>query len=175
METTKSPSPELISKIKQEALTSDVLKAVLMKFSTRLRNRATITPAGMKLALHKDGTNFTKNDYGNVLKFLADVGVGTLETGPRGQVKSLNKIKLDLKTIGSMVLGTPSASAELPAVTVEPVHVSSISERPGPYSVELVIDMDGEFVKFPGMSDLAPSELGKFLLKFARICQKASK
>lgn len=155
-----------IKSFRQEAQANPLFMMVMKKFAERLRNRNTLTPAALKLALSKDDLNYPKGRYSDILKFMAKQGVGHLELGPRGRIEALNRIQVNLRELGVAVLAeqpieVPPEINEMPKI---PKQVS--------YEVQLLIGVD---IKMPGVQNLSPDDLSDFISKFFRLCQRYGK
>ncbi len=164
----KSPN-EIVNRLRLAGESNSLLGMVMKKFSTRMRNRDVLTPGALKLAMSKDDHNYPKQRYAEILKLLASVGLGKLELGPRGQVRALNRIPLDLKIIGQMYLREDMTGLE--KAINSPVEEIEFKKSP-PNSVTLSIMIEGKKVDFPGLKDLDQEALGEFIVKFFELCRK---
>lgn len=172
---------EVVNSLKRAADENTLLLMVLKKFKTRVRNRNVLTPAALKLAMTKDGLNFPKSRYSEILTFLSSLGLGKLELGPRGQVRSLNRIPVDLRVIGEMVTGDQQdspVSSEIAFPSIVAADSVSTNEMDGfklSYSAHLVVNIKGQPVKFGEVTNLDAEDVGEFLIKFMELCRKYSK
>lgn len=95
----------LVSRLKQALGESRALDATLHMFAARERARADVTIGSLAQRMKREGFNFNTNEYDQVLRFLAELGFGTLEYDKRGKVKALREISVSLQSIGRVALG----------------------------------------------------------------------
>lgn len=169
---------EIVNQLKRASEDNTLLLMVLKKFTTRVRNRSVLTPAALKLAMTKDGLNFPKSHYSAILKLFASLGIGKLDLGPRGQVRALNRIPVDLKALGEMVSGTrpvPAAEAPFSSIIAPELPSNDIDGFKLRYSAHLIVNIKGQPVQFGGVTSLDTEDLGDFLIRFTELCRKYSK
>lgn len=90
----------LVDKLRIRANESKVFNVLCHVFALRERTRGQITIQSLSSKMKKEGFNFTKDEYRNELRFLASIGIGTLETSRRGTITALKNIKITLQSIG---------------------------------------------------------------------------
>lgn len=106
LSTTKiQPKDDIVSKLKAEAAKNKAFNAVCHRFALRERARQQVTIASLAATMKKEGYNFEKDQYGQVLAFLAALGLGTLDRNARGRIRSLRGIKMTLQSIGMAAIG----------------------------------------------------------------------
>lgn len=175
METTLTPNhSSIVEGLKKESENNACFKAVLKVFANRKRARQQITLATLKLKMSKEGFNFPQVQYENVLKSLADLGIGKLDFDPKGQLRSLKNIKLTLQSIGKAALNKEQKLSILrlstefedvpntEAVIKAPLIVAS-NPLPIEYPIAITVKIDGESISFPLPKGLTTKELGALL------------
>lgn len=170
---TKSPE-EIVKQLRLAGSTNPLVGLVMKKFADRIRNRNTVTPGAIKLAMSKNDHNYPKVQYAEVLKLLASVGLGKLDLGPRGQIRALNRIPLDLKVIGQMYHRNIPLTPLEHEVSPLPI-ISKQTPQAELNTVDLIVKVAGQQVPFAGVNDLDNEELGAFLQSFFALCRKFNK
>lgn len=94
----------LIETLKKEAANNKVLDAVLHMFAARERTRFILTIFGVSLRMKKEGFNFSKEQYQDVFKLLAELGVGNLAYDSKGSIIAIKDIKVTLQSMGQAVI-----------------------------------------------------------------------
>lgn len=102
--TIKETSP-LIETLKKEAATNKAANAVFHVFALRQRARRNVTVHSLEQRMKKEGFDFSPNEYSGVLKTLAGLGFGKLQTDHKGRVKALTDVNTTLQSIGSAACG----------------------------------------------------------------------
>lgn len=193
-------SPLSIStKIAEKAKTDIVLKSVCQVFAKRQRARTQITVTHLHRVMKINGFDFAKSQYVDVLRFLANIGVGSLQASPRGEVIALSHIKYRLQSIGKAAgdlkthittftsregVDSP-ALKDLNAQTRMPQFVNTVPPTPSQkaqakrplraYNMFLTAIIDGQPVVFQGPKNLPPEDFGDFLLNFNALGRKEGK
>lgn len=103
----------LIETLKAEAPKDATLNAVLHMFAARERARAQVTLAALSNRMKEEGFSYDRADYARVLKLLANLGVGRLDTGQNGQVRALKDVKVTLQSIGNVSVGSGTTIEQL--------------------------------------------------------------
>lgn len=103
----------MIENLQKEAASNDAFKAVCESFAKRQRSRKVLNMQALYNRMHGEGFNYSRKQYGEALKKLANLGLGRIEINRAGRVKALADIPLKLKTIGEFGLtklevGAPS-------------------------------------------------------------------
>jgi hypothetical protein len=86
-----------------------VADALFTDWALRQRARANVTMHGLEQRMKADGFAFDKQEYGKVLKFLAGLGLGRLDTDHKGRVRALKDVKTTLQSIGLAACGEKGA------------------------------------------------------------------
>lgn len=96
---------ELIQTLAAETSKDPTLNAVLHMFAARDRARAQVTLQALAARMKEEGFSYEDAEYIRVLRLLAKLGVGRLETDSSGRVKALKDVKVTLQSIGLAGLG----------------------------------------------------------------------
>ena len=158
---------DIVESLKKEAKDNPVFSAVAHVFAVRQRARQEVTMKRLLAKMKAEGFSYTESDYSPVLKFLAHLGFGRLETNAKGQVLALRDIKTTLQSIGAVACGEkgklqsfnkrhqfgrlidrPKAvrknREQLPKVEESPTVFFSVTLKGKPVKVELSSDMTSE-------------------------------
>lgn len=100
----KKYSQSLSSRLKEEAGKSAAFNAMCHIFAMRERSRSVITIHNLIVSMSKEGFNFTKKEYTDVLTFLGSVGLGKLDYDSKGRLRALKNITATLQSIGLTAL-----------------------------------------------------------------------
>jgi len=95
---------ELIMNLQEGAKANPAAQAVLLMLSARKRHRSTINLNAICRQLRKEGFDYSRPEYGDVLLWLERMHVGKVTKTKRGKVKGLTDIKYNLPSIGSSAL-----------------------------------------------------------------------
>lgn len=101
---------EMILKVKQEVETNKVANDVFHMFALRQRARKTITMRSLLLRMRSEGFEYTPEQYAQVLKFLASMGIGKLDQDYKGSVRGLKDISVTLQSLGKAAFENASPS-----------------------------------------------------------------
>lgn len=96
---------QMIEKLKKEAIISPPVNAVMHLLALRKRSRSRLTLGGLRQKMAAEGFKYSTQEYTQVLKILADSGLGTLQTSHKGKVQGLTDIKVTLQSVGKAVCG----------------------------------------------------------------------
>jgi len=109
LETTKPyrNNTQIVEALRAECARNPILSAVCHVFAIRERARQQVTIGSLVLRMAQEGYKYTKGDYQNVLRFFANLGIGTLEFNPNNkEVRALKNIRLTLQSIGRAAVTT---------------------------------------------------------------------
>lgn len=96
---------KLIAALKDLAHKSKAANDVFHVFATRERTRNQVTVESLQARMTEEGFKHSNEEYGNVLKALADLGFGKIKTGRKGRIVALVEIKTTLQSIGEAAVG----------------------------------------------------------------------
>lgn len=175
----KKPTAQISDMIREEAARNNLFALVCTMFASRERNRNTLTPAALKLAMSKRDLNYPKSRYSDILRFMASLGLGKLDIGPRGQVRALNRIPINLKSIGNMVTGSPKQEAPIiPSQQAQPAQKMVTKAKTGDFQIaytpRLTLVIGKEELPIPGVKKIDPNKLGEFIQGFQELCREFS-
>ncbi len=91
---------QVIETLKTEAKKNPAVDAVLHMFALRQRARHTVTLDGLEQRMKLNGFSYESTQYADVLKLLADLGIGKVEKDAKGRVKALKDVGVTLQSIG---------------------------------------------------------------------------
>lgn len=183
-EVSNAPVSETVAAIRQEAQRNEVFGAICYSFAQRLRTKETLTLRGLKARMEAQGADFKREEYEHALKFLADLGLGSIKKDKNGAISALSNLKVTLQSIGQ--------ASGLRIKQLKPFHQqrrfqtlvpkqTPVMQAPKAavakkqYTAHLSISIDGNPVSFPGPIILAPEELGEFLIEFSHMTKKIGK
>lgn len=181
---------QIIEALRKEASTNKCFNDVAHVFATRERARQQVTIAALRLRMEEEGFDYARSEYVKVLKFLASLHLGVLDTDEKGNVISLKSIKTTLQSIGAaavqmttnkLVDFTPAVhfktltSTETEESALQPPTVPSAqtpaSHHPIPatpkYAVELTAYIEGKPITFRVPRSMSTDELGEILAGFS--------
>lgn len=142
---TYQPAQSQGALIRAQAGKNVAFLAVCKMFAERERTAKVLTLQSLRQRMKLiQGETHARVEYANALMFLSQIGIGVLETSKRGKVVALKGITVPLQDIGLMALNK-AADATVTVIDAIPV-VRPIIERQ--YKVSLVINIDGEDIKF---------------------------
>ncbi len=96
---------EMIKRLKQEAQTNDLARAVFVVWGVRDRARSVVSVNNLSNTMVKHGFSFPVERYEDLLKFLAEMGIGKIHRSPKGKVQALVDIPIKLQSIGQAASG----------------------------------------------------------------------
>lgn len=178
----KLSQKQIIEALRKEASNNPAFNAVAHVFAVRERARQQVTIASLRLRMAEEGFGHTKKEYGDVLRFLAFLGLGTLDASANGDVKALKNIKITLQSIGMAAITksdkldhfSPSIHFQsLPLVQPnEPLAQRTLPKAivgqpaaPPRYPAALTAFIEGKPVLFNLSKGLTADELGDLLAK----------
>lgn len=91
---------KIIAVLREIAGKSKLAASVFYLFAVRERARSRLTLRNLMLRMKVEGFTFDKTDYNQFFNLLADLQIGQLERGQRGQVKALRDINFTLQSVG---------------------------------------------------------------------------
>lgn len=158
-ETNKRLSPnEVTDKLRSEANKDPVFSAVAHVFAMRERARQQVTVRNLAFTMHKEGFKFNKEQLQRVLKFLAGLHLGRLETTSKGEITALKDIRITLQSIGLAAvakqdslerLKTHNSFSRLPNTPASSKdEAPSIPPKPHAKTPTLVVKMNGDSLTF---------------------------
>lgn len=164
---------EMIEVLKQEAAKNETFKTVCLMWAFRERARSQVTVTALSARMKKEGFDFPKSRYRDILKFLAGAGLGKLDTAPNGDIRALKEIKVSLQSLGKSVC---SGSKDLKniqkrnkyqkvAVPRQPSGAAVVA-RPQSTSVVLTFVINGKAINVSVPQGLTPIEIGTLVSKF---------
>lgn len=165
---------EMIEMLKQEATKNEAFKAVCLMWALRERARSQVTVTALSARMKKEGFNFSKTRYKDILKFLASTGLGRLDSSPSGDIRSLKEIRVSLQSLGKSVC---TGSKELKNIQKRnryhkvPVTEHTRVATPAPIrhknsSVVLTFMINGKAINISVPQDLTPIEIGTLVARF---------
>ncbi len=98
-----------IERLREEAKKNSAANAVFHIFALRQRTRGIITIHSLTQKMKKEGFEYGRQEYVNLLKLLAELGFGKLEE-KRGRIKALRDITVTLQSLGEAVLNKNSST-----------------------------------------------------------------
>lgn len=96
---------KIISVLREIAGKSKLASAVFYLFALRERARSRLTVRNLMLRMKAEGFKFDKSDYHQFFNLLADLQIGHIERGQRGQLKALRDINFTLQSVGKAAVG----------------------------------------------------------------------
>lgn len=97
---------ETIVALKREAAVNPCANAVFHVFALRQRARQQVTIVALTAKMEDEGFKFKVNQYQDLLKFLANLDLGTLAMDSKGRIRALTQVKITLQSIGEAAIGT---------------------------------------------------------------------
>lgn len=97
---------DIIETLKQKASQNQATNDVLHAWAARERARQSVTVEALTHRMKREGFKHTREDYAEVLKTMADLGIGQLVKDSKGRISALKDVKTTLQSLGSAVVGT---------------------------------------------------------------------
>lgn len=183
---------DVINRLKQEAASNPAFNAVCHVFALRERARHQVTVQALDYRMRKEGFNFDKSQYANILKILGELGIGRVDHDRNGNVTALRDVKTTLQSIGkSAVSGQVTklqnynrrhTFSELAAVAekltgkkmakrlslpVAPISDDTRTTAPKvEYPVSLTVVIGGKPVNFRVPTNLSAEEIAALVIRF---------
>lgn len=88
---------------------NETFNAVAQAFAMRERTRSQITVHSLKQFMDKDGHKYTREQYEEVLKFLASMKLGVLIRNSRDKVVAIKEVNTTLQSIGLAAISKTDA------------------------------------------------------------------
>lgn len=161
---------DTVTKLREKAKTSPAANSFFHVCALRKRARSNINVRSLALKMQKEGFNYTVEEYRDIIKFLADLGFGRLDTDAKGRVKGLKDIRVSLQSIGQTACGE---QVQLRGFRPRNRFAMIGSIKPKPKQVETEIDvsikMNGKAVKIQVPKDLTAEEIAALISGFQRV------
>lgn len=180
----------MIEKLRAEVKVNPVLSAICHIFAVRERARQQVTIPALKQTMMKEGFDFKIADYEKALRFLANIGIGTLELDHNGKAKAIKGIRYTLQSLGAAAINEnekapkrfaprnqyadvpqPEQSVPRPPPFAPP---RVVQEEPMPRitptkvsSVALTATINNMPVVFVIADEMEPSQLGQLLVRLS--------
>lgn len=144
---------DAIKSLRDEAKSNPAANAVFHVFATRKRARGNVTVSALMQRMKAEGFLYEGAQYADLLKLLAKLGFGRLQTDPKGRVKALTDVKTKLQSIGMAACGSNddlTASAFKPKrhykdLLVTPSEpITAADAKPLPKAVKLTFQVNGK-------------------------------
>ncbi len=172
---------QVIETLKSEASTNPAFNAVCHVFALRERARHQVTVQALHYRMLKEGFNYPKPKYEEIIKILGSLGFGQVKYNKRAEVIGLYEVKSTLQSIGKAALGGDSKLksykqrhkfTDLPLqskkVTTKPESVTTKSQPPGRvYPVSLTVMINKKPVNFRIPTNISESEIKDLVETFA--------
>lgn len=104
---------QLIETLKNETAKDPALSAVLHVFASRERARDQVTVSALAQRMTKEGFTYDNAEYVRILRLLAQLGVGRLDTSGTGKVRALKDVKITLQSLGMAGVGNSTSIEKL--------------------------------------------------------------
>ncbi len=174
---TNATRDSVVAKIRKEASQKPAFNAVFQVFAKRQRARAQVTMHSLTATMKKEGFKYSRDEYAQVLKFLAHLGLGRAEFNRNNKFKALKDIKVTLQSIGlaataksealdkwyshNKFSSLPNQAADYVKPALQKDVVRAVNIR---YPAELTVKFSkDEVTTFKLPLGLSPKELGLLL------------
>lgn len=188
-DSSKLNESDIIAALKKEASTNPVFNSVCHVFAMRERARQQVTVPSLRFRMQVEGFDYTKEQYVNVLRYMASLGIGVLAFDRNKEVKALIQINITLQSIGNVAVGLGNkldsfksqvepklkmkpitmhnhTTVPLPTKPVLPVTKEKVLTQPSftdTLAVSLIVYVDGKPVTFNLPKGLTTKEFGEVL------------
>lgn len=152
------PKQSVVQKLRERAEKSPVFTAMCSMFAMRERTRQQIVLNTLLAVMKNDTVKFSKEQLAEELKFMASIGLGTIQHDKKNRVYALKNIKTKLQSIGHAALSktdhlvkfTPQAKfSDLPKRKTDFLEPrTTIIPEKYQYKAVLNIDIEGHKVEF---------------------------
>ena len=164
---------KVVEVLREKTKESDTLNAVMHVIAMRKRARNNLTIGGLDQKMRSEGFTFTKSQYAEVLKLLASLGVGRLDTDAKGKVRALKDIKIKLQSLGEAAVGQAKKLENWrqrhkysPLVaTAEMIKPKAGGEGTG-FPVSITVVINGKPVNFRVPKELNENEIADLVVRF---------
>lgn len=171
---------QIIESLKLAAQKDKATDAVLHVFAMRERARAQVTMSALEQKMRAERFSFDRQDYVRVLKLLAELGLGRLDTDTRGRVRALKDIKTSLQSIGAAACGQSTKLdrfkmrnkfSKITAGVVKeklaaPVEVPAPQKEAGVTAIGLTVSINGKMMTVSVPKDLTAQEIALLVGRF---------
>lgn len=171
---------EMISQLRLEASKNPALNAVLHVFACRQRARSTLDVKVLERRMVKEGFKYASEEYVKILRLLGGVGIGKLDTDPKGRVRALKDIKITFQSLGLAVYSgndnelktfkQRNKFVKLPIPTNVKLEDIKVVGRPkvisGGSNITLTVSVGSKAVSIPVPKDLTPEEITELVARF---------
>lgn len=93
----------IVQILRDKAAQDPVISAVLHMWALRQRARSEVTLNGLAAKMKKEGFIHSKSQYEPLLKLMAQLGLGKLQTDSSGRVVALKHVEMKLQSLGHAV------------------------------------------------------------------------
>lgn len=165
---------QLVERLKSEVIENKAFNDVFTMFSKRERTRDKVNLYSLIRRMELEGYKHDTNDYADILKKMADLGLGELELNKKGQIKSLKNIKITLQSLGNAAIGkgtqqleTFSQKNSYQKLTVDASVVSKAATGAmAGYPVSITVVINGKPVNFRVPKELNENEIADLVVRF---------
>lgn len=177
VQTSQAPNT-LSAKLRQEAAKSQTFASICHMFAQRERSRHQVMVGSLMAAMKKEGFDFTRFQYIDALKTMANLGLGTLKKSRNNRIQGLIEVKYTLQSIGEAAV----AKRDVVEKQVAPNRYTKLPQdpsvkRPPPqdevervnlkHPAKLTVDFGkGEISTFDIPNGISAKELGTLLTQF---------
>lgn len=166
----------VIETLKHDADKDAAFNAVCHVFALRKRARHMVSLRALTKKMEAEGFKYSTEQYASILKRLATLGVGRLETDAKGKVRALRDIKLTLQSIGKAALGERLTVArrnarnvftQLPVAAATKERVETLWKAPERrMNLRIRVPLGGKLVDVEVPKGLSKEEIAVFISKF---------
>lgn len=167
--------PVVVAELRKLAAEDEKFNAICYVLAQRKRNRSTLTVRALKQALEKNGADFELKDYQKVIGTLGRLGIGKLETDKSGAIVGLSNIVVTLKSVGQAAAAKAAYLKSFDGTSIENTEAVAKKEEIAsnvPFTLKLVVTIDGHEIPVPSVIKLNPKDLGRFLDDFRILTDK---
>lgn len=165
---------QVVQMLVKEAEANPASSAVFHVFALRKRARNSINLLSLTNKMKKEGfTNYDKTDYVSVIRLLATLGLGELDTDAKGRVRGIKKIRVTLQSIGAAACKQSAAMEgfsvrnkfyKIPSKVEEPKPVE-MKEKPSKIGLNLEFNVNGRILRIPVPKDIIGQDLAELVNK----------
>lgn len=170
-------SSQIVDSLRAEASRNPAFNAVAHVFALRERTRGQVTVKALAWTMKKEGFTFPIEAYENIIRVLASLRLGTLDTTTKGKVRGLKNVTVTLQSIGLAAVSRSAslskfkiktAFTSLPATSTPVVAPTPVKMPEATYKASIKVTFDGEDIVFDLPDGIGAKELGLFLSKHYR-------
>lgn len=174
----------VIQALRSRCESSKTFNSMCHVFALRERTRRQITLGSLQASMMKEGFKFTKQQYAEELKFMANLGIGKLVLNKKGSVVALSNVLVTLQSIGlAAMTGVKELAAFKPAAkfkSLDEIFKTSAQVKPLPKLLEkksppvakpddfqayLTLVMDGKIIQYDLLPEFSTKELFSLMAK----------